>query len=84
MYQVALIVQYTFQAIYFLMFIRIALSWFPHDRNNQIIEFIYKVTDPILEPFRQLLPTSMGIDFSPIAAFFALSIAERLILRLLF
>lgn len=83
MYQMAQLVSYVFQAIYLLMFVRVALSWFPHDRYHPVISFVYQATDPILEPFRQLIPSSMGIDFSPIVAFFALNFAERIIIQLL-
>ena len=83
MYQVAHFVHLLFQALNIALFIRIALSWFPHDKDQAILSFIYQITDPILEPFQKLMPSPAGIDFSPILAFFALSFAERITMQLL-
>ena len=73
-----------FKALYWALFARVIMSWFPHDRYHPVISFLYNVTDPILDPFKKLVPSSMGIDFSPIFAFFALSFVERLVFRVLF
>jgi YggT family protein len=59
------------------------MSWFvsPHSRNP-IAEMLRKVTDPILRPISELLPLAGGIDLSPLIAFFALTLAQWLILAL--
>jgi len=68
-----------FQVLSITLFIRIALSWFSHDPYHPIISLIYRITDPILTPFRQLIPPIGGLDISPIFAFMALSLIEKLI-----
>ncbi|RAP38796.1 hypothetical protein DID80_02155 [Candidatus Marinamargulisbacteria bacterium SCGC AAA071-K20] len=74
-----------FQAAYIILFIRILLSWIPHDRYHPVIEFIYKVTEPMLSPFRDIVPTyKIGIDLSPIFAFIAIGIVKNLVYFLLF
>lgn len=74
-----------FQTAYILLFIRVVLSWIPHNRYNTIIEFIYKVTDPILNPFRDIVPSyKLGIDLSPLFAFLALGMVKQLVYMLLF
>jgi YggT family protein len=79
------IVNYFFNAVYYLLMARILLSWIPHDKSHPVIDFLFKATDPILEPFRRLIPTgSMGIDFSPILAFMALGFIKRILLQILF
>ena len=46
---------------------RAVLSWVNPDPYNPIVRFLYRVTEPILEPIRRRLPMQgMGIDFSPI------------------
>ena len=61
-----------FNILYFLLVIRIILSWFGINPYNDIVQLLYKVTEPLLMPFRRL-PLRMGpIDFSPILAFMAL------------
>ena len=73
-----------FRVLYWALFIRVILSWFPHDRYHPVLLFLYSITDPILDPFKRLVPSNMGIDFSPIFAFFALSFLEQFVFRVLF
>ncbi|OHC05810.1 MAG: hypothetical protein A2Z57_14310 [Planctomycetes bacterium RIFCSPHIGHO2_12_39_6] len=61
------------------LLIRIVLSWIPHNPYNQAIRFLYKITDPVLNPVRKLIPPFKGIDFSPIIVFLALGILKQLI-----
>jgi len=60
--------------LYWLILIRAVISWVNPDPYNQIVQFLYKVTEPVLEPIRRILPFSLrfGIDISPIIAFFAI------------
>ena len=68
----------------YLVLARVLFSWFPIDRNNPLIDFIYRATEPILAPFRVTIPMGMmGIDLSPILAFFFLDIFRRLFIKLL-
>jgi len=60
------------------------MSWIPHDRHHPIIEFLYKITDPMLKPFQDLVPAHrLGIDLSPIFAFIALGLIQKLIYMLI-
>lgn len=60
----ALLISLLFNVIYFVLIIRIILSWVGADPYNEIVQIIYRVTDPILAPFRRL-PLQMGaMDFS--------------------
>ncbi|OGX28095.1 MAG: hypothetical protein A2787_01055 [Omnitrophica WOR_2 bacterium RIFCSPHIGHO2_01_FULL_48_9] len=53
---------------YWLILIRALISWVSPDPYNPIVQFLYRMTEPVLEPFRRFLPT-MVIDISPILAF---------------
>jgi len=78
-----------FNILYLLLLIRVILSWvgrgIPYNsRWRGFITFVYSITEPILRPIRQVLPTSgMGIDFSPIVAFLLLSLVRNIILNIL-
>lgn len=72
-----------FQALQIVLFIRVLLSWIPHDPYNQFIAIIYRISEPILAPFRQLIPPISGIDISIIVAFIALELVRNIILRTL-
>ena len=61
---------------------RVILSWIPHDPYNEITQTVYKVTEPILKPIRDIIPsTSMGIDISPFILLLVLNIAESIALK---
>ncbi len=84
MFAVIRVINLVFQIYSYLVLARILISWFPVDRNNPIIDFIYRVTEPILAPFRIIIPLGMmGLDLSPILAFFFLDIFRRLLIKLL-
>lgn len=73
-----------FTILIWIMIVRILLSWFPNiNWYNQPFKALKDITDPILEPFRKIIPPISGIDFSPIAAFLALEIIREITMRLL-
>lgn len=58
----------------------IVLSWFPAKGwAEEIRGIIEPLVTPFLAPFRKFLPSMGGVDFSPILAFFVLSLLESLI-----
>lgn len=57
----------------FLIFIRILISWFMPP-VTRIFVMLHAATEPILEPFRRLGLVVGMFDFSPIVAFFVLSV----------
>ena len=59
---------------------RVLLSWFPDiDRSNAIVQFLFDVTEPVLEPVRRRLPRGSTIDFSPLVVFFGISVLSMII-----
>lgn len=67
-----------------LILARVISSWFPKTERMSFFKFIFKIVDPYLNFFRRLIPPIGGtIDISPIVAFFALSIIEKIILWIL-
>ena len=45
---------------------------------SQIGEFLYRVTEPVLRPIRNLLPNLGGVDISPIILILLLLFAQKL------
>lgn len=63
---------YGFLGIYSLLIVvRIVLSWVT-SYGNRLLRVLMKLTDPILEPFRRLIPTLGAFDISPIVVLFLL------------
>jgi YggT family protein len=49
------------------------LSWVNPDPRNPIVQFLTRVTEPVLRPLRRLVPAwRIGIDVSPILAILAI------------
>jgi YggT family protein len=64
----------------YLIFGSIILSWVTAFTNarSPFIDVVWQLAEPLLAPFRKILPNTGPIDFSPIVAFLAIMIAERL------
>ncbi|MCL2817415.1 MAG: YggT family protein [Clostridiales bacterium] len=79
------IVSFVFYAYTLLVFVRVILSWVPHDRTLFIFRLIYDLTEPFLGFFRRLIPIRSGMpfDFSPIIAILALQLSRSLLLKIL-
>lgn len=70
------------RVIELVIFIECILSWVIQDYNNELMSTLRRITVPILEPFRKLQYRFLGntsIDISPILAFVALEIVEKII-----
>jgi len=79
----ALLFSMIFKILYFLLVVRIILSWFPVDPYNPVVSTLYQVTDPLLAVFRRL-PLQLGmIDLSPILAFLALAFLDHFVVGVL-
>ena len=52
----------------FAIIIRIVLSWVAPGTYNPATALIENLTDPVLRPFRRMLPTFGGFDISPVFA----------------
>jgi YggT family protein len=84
MYFLINIINIVFRIYSYIILARIFLSWLPVDRSNPIIKLIYQVTEPILAPFRVIIPLGgMGIDLSPIIVYFLLNLLRTSLIRLI-
>lgn len=79
------ILDIVFTILYWLILIRALISWVNPDPYNPLVQFLYKTTEPILEPIRRILPLGLkfGIDISPIIAFLAIMFLKSFLIRTL-
>lgn len=56
------------------------LSWVNPDPANPVVPLLWRITNPILAPARQLLPSMGGIDLSPMLVIILLLFLVRLLL----
>ncbi len=83
MAQIIYLVNIAFQVLVYLIIARCLLSFVRHNPYQPIIRFIYDVTEPVMAPFRRIIPAAGGIDFSPFIAVLAVEIVRHLIIQLL-
>ena len=62
----------------FVIFIRAILSWFS-PRPNTLTIILGRITEPVLEPIRNILPRTGGLDLSPLVAIILLQIIHYII-----
>jgi YggT family protein len=67
-----------------LIIFRALISWVNPDPYNVIVQFLYKVTEPMLAPFRRFSPAYSAIDISPIFALLAVWFLKLFVVRTLF
>lgn len=78
-----MLLYYALELLKWLIIARALLSWFasPHS-DNPAIRLLRQVTDPIINPLRDVIPPLGGLDISPLVAFFAIQLTQTLLLRL--
>lgn len=70
---VAWLLDYILLLYMFVIIARAVISWVSPDPYNPIVQFLYRATEPVLEPIRRKLPSgAIGLDFSPIIVILAI------------
>ena len=59
-----------------IVFVAVILSWFPVDRRNPLVRLLHRLTEPVLEPIRRLLPPIGGLDLSPMVLLIVLQLLK--------
>ncbi|MBC8313280.1 MAG: YggT family protein [Candidatus Cloacimonetes bacterium] len=59
-----------------LIIIRALISWFSPNHNTPIVQLLIKITEPVLEPIRKILPQK-NVDFSPIIVIIIIQIIRK-------
>ncbi|HLZ33890.1 MAG TPA: YggT family protein [Nitrospira sp.] len=62
---------------------RALISWVNPDPWNPIVQFLERVTEPVLSPIRRLVGLRMGIDLSPIIAILIISFLQIALVKTL-
>jgi YggT family protein len=70
------ILQRLIQIYSWALIIYILMSWFPNAKESSIGQFLARICEPYLEPFRRFIPPLGMIDISPIVAFLVLNFAQ--------
>ena len=64
-----------------LVLARVVISFAGADSYHPIVPPILQLTEPVMKPFRRLLPNVGGLDFSPVVVLLAITLARVLIAK---
>jgi YggT family protein len=77
------VIRVFFEVLSLAIIARALLSWFPISPYHPLVTILNQITEPILAPIRRYIPTTIGIDISPLVAIILLQVIERILLGLL-
>jgi YggT family protein len=66
-----------------LVIVRIVSSWVPFVKESRFIWTVYSLTEPVMAPFRQIIPPIGMFDLSPVILIFLMNIVKSAIGSLL-
>ena len=61
---------------FFALLAMIILSWVAAGSGNPAIALLHQITEPVMAPFRKILPAMGGLDFSPILVFILINVIQ--------
>jgi len=64
----------------FIIIIQVIISWINPNIYNPITTIMYQISEPILKQIRQFIPSSGGLDFSPLVALIIINLLMILII----
>lgn len=64
------------QLVWWIVLIRVLLSWFVRDPANPVMRFVSTLTDPLMRPLSRYL-TFGGLDLSPIVILLLIRTVQR-------
>ncbi len=76
---VIILADWAIQILIFLIVVCSLLSWFQPSPRHPLVRLLHAVVDPVLHPIRAILPSTMGMDFSPMVAILILWMLQRLL-----
>jgi len=65
---------------FFAIIIVIIISWVASGSYNPAVALLSQVTEPVMAPFRRILPAMGGLDFSPMVVLFIIHVLRTIIL----
>jgi len=66
--------------VYWIVIVRVLLSWVVRDPENPLVRLLGTLTDPLMRPLSRVM-TFGGLDLSPMVVILGLSFLKRLILQ---
>jgi YggT family protein len=64
-----------------LILVRVVIGFVGADSYHPVVPLVMQLTEPVLKPFRRLIPNVGGLDFSPMVVLLAITLARVLIAK---
>ena len=82
---------YALEIYIFLIIATVVVSWLiafnvlsmDHPAARRLVDFLSRVTEPVMKPVQRFIPPIGGIDISPIIVIFGLMFLQRLVVQFL-
>ncbi len=72
-----------FEIYTLILIVRVLITWVNPDPFNPVVQFLSRVTDPVLDPLRRRIPPMGPIDISPIVALLLLRVLQLFLVQTL-
>ena len=89
MYPALSLINFLFEILSILILVDVLGSWILASRTKlpdmvyTILAVVHRITSPIMEPIRRVIPPLGGLDMSPIIALVGLQVIQRLLVSVL-
>ncbi len=77
-----LIITAAFALFRIAIIVSVIASWLPISQFSPWIRWSYRLSEPVLRPIRQFVPSLGGLDISPLIAYFLLGLIESAVLHI--
>jgi YggT family protein len=78
-----LLVSWTFTILKAAIIVRVISSWLPISPYSPWVNWSYRLSEPILQPLRRIVPALGGLDLTPIVAYILLDLIQGALFRLM-
>lgn len=78
---IVLVISAVFSILRIAIIVSVIASWLPISQFSRWVSWSYKLSEPVLRPLRQFVPSLGGIDITPLIGYFLLSLIESAILH---
>jgi YggT family protein len=76
-------IDFVFTLLNLAILARVLLSWVRVSPYHPAVEFLYRITEPILAPLRRVIPPVGMVDISPVIALLLLQIVQQVLVAII-
>jgi YggT family protein len=72
----AMVLNSVLEIYFWIVFVRVLISWVNPDPYNPIVQFLQRATDPVLNRVRRVIPPIGGMDFGALVVLLAIKFLQ--------